>query len=164
MIVLVLILFLALGQSPGVWSTATKSQNEKPPISKTVRCDDPRGYSVEEGTEPDTNSVKIVRDGAVLQTITLPTGGFPNYYTFEGVKKTKQGFEIDIEYGSRIYYHKAFSFICRRQKFYLSKITVDSFDKQNPEKWSKKVVRVRPNVPLERFLLTNFMLEGIVRH
>jgi len=45
----------------------------------------------------------------------------------------------------------------------LSKIRVESFDKHNPEKWSKKVVRVQPNLPLEKFSITDFMLEGVVQ-
>ena len=78
-------------------------------------------------------------------------------------KKTKDGFEISIEYGTRIFYHKTFVFICRQHKFHLSRIRVDSFDRHNPAKWSKKVIRVRPNVPLEKFSVTDFMLEGVVQ-
>jgi hypothetical protein len=98
-----------------------------------------------------------------LYTIELPTGVDINGFGFDGAKKTKAGFEISIEYGSVIYYHKAFVFICRHHKFYLSKIRVDSFNKHNPEKWSKKVVTVRPNLPLEKFLITDFMREGVVK-
>jgi hypothetical protein len=163
----------------------TKSTNEKPPSSannssavgeshvdrpsiddedsKTLDCDDPNGYSLEEGTVPGTSSVNIVRDGRVLHTIKLLADMERNGFAFDGAKKTKDGFEISIEYGSVIYYHKAFVFICRHHKFYLSKIRVDSFNKHNPEKWSKKVVRVQPNLPLEKFSVTDFMLEGVTK-
>jgi len=130
--------------------------------SKTSSCDDPKGYSVEEGIEPRTHSVKIVRGGTVLHTIKLLTDEERNGFGFNGAKKTKEGFEISIEYGSRIYYGKRFIFICKHHKFYLSKISVESFDRHNPESWNKKVIRVRPNVPLEKFLITDFMLEGVV--
>jgi hypothetical protein len=186
MSVFVLFLSLFVGCATDSSPITTKSQNEKPPVSannpsavgqsqverpsvdnkssKTLDCDDPKGYSVEEGTEPGAHPVNIVRDGRVLHTIKLPSGEGLNGFAFDGVKKTNQGFEISIEYGSVIYYHKAFVFICRRHKFYLSKIRVDSFNKHNPEKWSKKVIRVRPNVPLEKFSITDFMLEGVVQH
>lgn len=182
----VLFLFLIVGCSTDSSPIMTKSNDEKPPISannssaaeqshvdrpniddqgsKILDCDDPNGYSVEEGTDPGTNSVKIVRGGTVLHTIKLPTGVELNGFGFNWAKKTKEGFEIAIEYGSRIYYGKRFIFICKHHKFYLSKISVDSFDRRNPEKWSKKVIRVQPNLPLEKFSITDFMLEGVVKH
>src|SRR5262245_25868071 len=131
--------------------------------SKPVDCSNPNGYNVEPGKEPGMNSVKILSSGTVLHTIELPTGVTRNGFAFDGVRKTSQGFEISVEYGSVIYYHKAFVFICRQHTFYLNRIKVDSFNKHNPEKWSKKVVRVRPKVPLEKFFITDFMREGVVK-
>ena len=164
----VLVLPLVVGFSFGNSQQIGAVHNGKPnavtdKVSKPVDCADPNGYSVESGTEPGTNSVKILSSGTVLHTIKLPTGEALNGFAFDGVKKTSQGFEISIEYGSVIYYHKAFVFICRQHKFYLSKIKVDSFNKHNPEKWSKKVIRVRPNVPLEKFFITDYMREGVVK-
>jgi hypothetical protein len=130
--------------------------------SKTLNCD-PKDYSVEEGTEPGTNSVKIVRDGTVLHTVRLPTQVEVNGFGFDGVKKTKAGFEIAIEYGSVIFYAKRFIFVCRQHKFYLTQIKVDSFNRHNPENWTMKVIRVRPNLPLEKFSVDDFMLEGVVK-
>jgi hypothetical protein len=124
-------------------------------------CGDPKGYSVEE--DPETNSLKIVSDGNVFHTIKLFTDEERNGFAFNGAKKTKDGFEMSIEYGSVIYYAKTFTFICRQHKLYLTKIRVESFNKHNPEKWSRKVVRVQPKVPLEKFSITDFMLEGVVK-
>jgi hypothetical protein len=102
-------------------------------------------------------------DGQILHSIRLLTDAERNGFAHDGVKKTKEGFEFGIEYGSRIYYHKRFMFICRQHKFYLNKIGVDSFDRRNPRKWSKKVVRVQPKLPFEKFFITDFMLEGVVK-
>ena len=185
--VAVLMLSLFVGCSTDSSPITTASHNEKPPVSvnnssaveeshvdrpsienessKTLRCDDPKGYSVEEGTVPGTNSVNIVRGGTVLHTIKLLTDLEANGFGFDGAKKTKDGFEISIEYGSVIFYAKTFIFICRQHKFYLSKIRVESFNRRNPpETWSRKVIRVRPNLPLEKFSVTDFMLEGVVQH
>ena len=131
--------------------------------SKPLACDDPKGYSVVEVRESDANYVNIVRDGTVLHSIKLPNGVERNGFGFDWAKKTKRGFEIQIEYGSRIFYGKGFIFTCRRHRFYLTRIKVDSFDRHNPEKWSRKVVRVQPNLPLEKFSITDFMLEGVSR-
>jgi len=151
---------LRIPQARGELTTAVSKIDYPPPWG----CDDPEGYSVEEGTDPDTHSVKIVSGGTVLHTIKLLTDRERNGFALNWAKKTKGGFEIAVEYGSRIYYAKRFMFICRDHEFYLSKIGVESFDKQNPEKWSRKVIRVRPNVPLEKFSITDFMLEGVVQH
>jgi hypothetical protein len=163
-LVLPLIVGFASGNSQQIRAVHTGQPNAvTDKASKSVDCADPKGYSVDEGIKPGTHPVNIVRDGRVLYTIELPTGVDINGFGFDGAKKTKAGFEISIEYGSVIYYHKAFVFICRHHKFYLSKIRVDSFNKHNPEKWSKKVVTVRPNLPLEKFLITDFMREGVVK-
>ena len=126
--------------------------------AKPLDCNDLNGYSLEEGTEPDTHSVKIVRDGTVLHTIKLLSDRELNGFGFNGAKKTKDGFEISIEYGTRIYYGKTFVFVCRQRKFYLSKIRVDSFNRRNPAKWKRRMIRVRPNLPLEKFSINDFTL------
>ena len=186
MSVSVLFLVLIVGCSTNSSSSTPKSEDPRPRISannsptlpqssvdrtsvedqgsKTLDCDSPAGYSVEEGTDPGTNSVKIVRNGTTLHTIKLPTDIERNGFALDGVKKTKDGFEIAIEYGSRIFYGKRFIFICREHKFQLSKIEVDSFDRGNPEKWSKRTIKVEPNLPLEKFSIDDFMLEGVVQH
>jgi hypothetical protein len=127
---------------------------------KTLVCDE---YQVVEDT--DTNSVKIVSGAQILHTIKLLTDKERNGFAFDGAKKTEEGFELAVEYGTRIFYRKNFIFICRDDKFYLNKIEVDSFDRQNPDKSSKEeVIRVQPNLPLKKFSLTDFMLEGVVKY
>ena len=150
----VLILILMVGCAAGTSRITTDDKG-----TKNSGCDD---YSIKEDTE--TNSVKIARSGKVLHTIKLLTDAERNGFAFDGVKKAQEGFELAVEYGSRIFYRKNFIFTCRQDKFYLTRIGVDSFDRQNPEKWTKKVIKVRPNVPLEKFSITDFMLEGVVQH
>jgi hypothetical protein len=112
---------------------------------------------------PAANYVNIERDGMVLWSIRLPTGIERNGFALNWAKKRKDGFEILVEYGSRFYYAKRFNFICKQHKFYLSKLTVDSFDKFNPEKWHRRIIKVKPHLPLEKFLIDNFMLESVVK-
>ena len=131
--------------------------------TKTLDCNDPNGYGVVEVRESNANYVKIVRGDKVFETIKLPTEIERNGFAVNWAKKTKAGFEISVEYGSRYYYEKRFNFICKQHKFYLSKIIVTSFDKADPEKWNTKVVRIKPNLPLEKFSINDFMLEGVVK-
>jgi thiol-disulfide isomerase/thioredoxin len=131
--------------------------------SKSVDCADPNGYSVAEVRRGEARFVEIAQGNVVLGSIRIFTGVERNGFALNYAKKTKSGFEISVEYGSRYYYNKSFIFICKQQKFYLIRVIVDSFDKQNPEHWRKKVVRLNPALPLEKFLLDDFMLEGVVK-
>src|SRR5258708_15881083 len=138
----VLTLSLFVGCSTDTPPVMNKSSSEKPPISansssvveesnvdKTSRddkgltnldCADPKGFTVEEGTARGTDSVNIVRDGKVLHTIKLLTDLERNGFAFDVAKKNKDGFEISVEYGSVIFYHKTFIFTCNQHEFYLS--------------------------------------------
>jgi len=164
----ILVLSLVVGFSTGASQKPERVHNGRltavtDKTSKPVDCAAPNGYSLEEGTEAENNSVNIVSGGTVLHTIKLLTGAERNGFAFDGVKKTKEGFELAIEYGSVIFYSKRFIFRCRQHRFYLSKIRVDSFNRHNPEKWNSKVITVKPNVPLEKFSITDFMLEGVFK-
>ena len=118
--------------------------------SKTLRCGGPNAYSVDVVRDPirEADDVNIVQGGKLLKTISLP-GQEVNGFSLDWARKTKAGFEFSIEYGSRYYYHKQFIFICRRNKFYLSRVIVDSFDKHNPEKSHYKVNRINPTYRLK---------------
>jgi hypothetical protein len=166
-------LSLIVGCSAGNSPETIKVQNLKPIVnveSPTVDsvtlgnldCSDPNGYEVVE-VRDEGNSVNIVKGATIYKTMKLPTGLERNGFGFNWAKKTAEGFEISVDYGSRFYYGKRFNFICRRNEFYLNKITVDSFDKHNPEKWNTKVIKIKPNLNLDKFLITDFMNEGVVQ-
>jgi hypothetical protein len=174
--VFVLLLSLVVGCSTDSPPIKTESHNENTSVSannssaatepevkrlsvgdkgekKLSVCDE---YDVAE--DPDTNAVKIVSGGKVLHTIKLLSDTQRNGFAFDGVKKTQEGFELAIEYGTRIFYRKNFIFICKDNKFSLNKIGIDSFDKQNPDKSSKyEVIKVKPHLSLEKFTITDFM-------
>ena len=147
--------FVLLLMIVGCWANGSPGTK---PHKDSLDCKNPKSYSLEEWTEPGERALRIVRDGTVLHSIKLLSGLELNGFGFNGAKKTKDGFELSIEFGSRIYYGKTFIFTCRQQKFYLSRIRVESFDKQNPAKWKRRTIRVRPNLPLEKFSITDFTL------
>ena len=141
-------------------------QNSKTAVtdpSKPVDCAAPNGYSVTEALKGEAQYVDIKQGDTILGSIRIFTDLERNGFALDGAKKTKTGFEISVEYGSRYFYHKRFIFICKQHKFYLIKVIVDSFDKANPEHWQRKGIRVRPALPLGKFLIDDFMLEGVVK-
>ena len=130
--------------------------------SKPIDCA-PNGYSVVEVQKGDKRYVDIAQGDKVLGSIRVFSDAERNGFALDEAKKTKSGFELSVEYGSRYFYHKRFIFICKQHKFYLSKVIVDTFDKHNPEHWRKKEIRIKPILPLEKFSLDDFMLEGVVK-
>jgi len=58
---------------------------------------------VVEVRDSDANYVNIVRGDTVSHSIKLPTGAERNGFALDWAKKTKRGFQIQIEYGSRIF-------------------------------------------------------------
>ena len=64
-----------------------------------------------------------------------------NGFSVDKIRENLAGFEISIEYGSRIYWNKTFFFEYRDRRIYLSKIQSIHFDKykiSNPIKSIKK--------------------------
>jgi hypothetical protein len=106
-------------------------------------------------TKGEKRSVNIAANGRVLRSIDVPWQADSGVSGFglNRARKTKNGFEITIEYGSRFYYHKRFVFVCRGNSLYLTNIFVESFDKRRPEIWTRKTQNVRPALPLEAFKL-----------
>lgn len=133
--------------------------------AKALDCADPNGYTLVVARDMirDANDVSIVQGNQVLKIMTLPGQSEVSGFTLNWAKKIKGGFEISIEYGTRIYYEKRFIVMCRRNKFYLSKIRVATFDKHYPEKWSIRVIRVKPNLPLEKFSIDSYFEWPILR-
>lgn len=169
-------LFLSLiaGYSAG----PSISRNENPTVvhgegTKVFDCADPNGYSllVARDMVRDADDVSIMQGEKVLKTIKLPGESEVNGFSLGWAKKTKAGFEIAIDYGTRIYYHKRFVFICKQRRFYLSRVIVESFDKLEPVKtksgWEfrikTKVIKVSPNLPLEKFIIDNYFEWPILR-
>lgn len=85
--------------------------------SRTTRCDD---FSVQE--DPERNVIRIVRRGRILHSIELLTQAERNGFAFDGSKQTTTGFELAVEYGSVIFYHKTFVFRCRNQRLRMARI------------------------------------------
>ena len=121
-------------------------EDEAPPV---VNCGDQDDLDVAV-VDGENRVVNIAVGGKLLKTIEVP--GF----SLGEARKTKEGFDISIEYGSRYYFSKRLMFECKKDGFYLTKIKVESFDKTNPSKWTNKTVMVKPPVSLRDFQLMKY--------
>lgn len=138
-------------------------------ISKSFDCKNPNGFSLnvaEDSTRNIMNTItvpkilNIVVGEKILNTIKIPTQSDANGFSLRSTEKTKKGFEITIEYGSRIYYQKQFNLICKEGNFYLYKVKVESFDKHDPESmsnWDEKESKIYPLLPVEKFSIFDYL-------
>jgi hypothetical protein len=162
----------------------SKAPDENPPVkninlntmiykdetSKPLNCNDPNGYSLVVITDPERASqnlgtvpqiLNVVSGDKIRVAIKVPTDSNAQNFSLSSTEKTKEGFEITIEYGTRYYYKKQFNFVCKEGDFYLYKMKVESFDKFDSvsrEKWDRKEVKVEPNLPIEKFSIFDYLL------
>ena len=122
-----------------------------------VNCGNPDTYGVLVVAE-EKRTVNITADGRLIKAIEVPwqIDSGVSGFSLNWAKKTKSGFEISIEYGSRYYYNKRLIFVCKKDGFYLTSIEVDSHDHTNPENGTTKTLKVKPSVPLGEFHVMNY--------
>jgi hypothetical protein len=146
-------------------TTVVKNEGSKP-----LDCDDPNGYSLVVVTDLSRDPEKTITTPKNLNinvgdeikvAIKIPTDSDAQNFSLTSTEKTKDGFEISIEYGTRYYYQKQFNFVCRKGAFYLYKVKVESFDKFDPgsrENWDRKEIKIKPNLPIEKFSIFDYLL------
>lgn len=101
--------------------------------------------------------ILLLRNGISIDTLCDLQQEDYNGFAVNWIKENKNGFEISVEYGSRIYFHKVFYFVYKRQNFYLSKIAVKRFDKFKPEKSRIRSVILERPVRVDKFDLANYL-------
>jgi hypothetical protein len=156
--------------------TTVKNANLKTTVvknmdSKTLDCDDPIAYKLVVVTDPERASqnpvtvpeiLNIVAGDETKVAIKIPTDSDAQNFSLDSTAKTKEGFEITIEYGTRYYYQKRFDLICKEGNFYLDKVKVTSFDKFDPASranWDTKEIKIRPNLPVEKFSIFDYLVD-----
>lgn len=168
----------------GVPRSTSKAPDENPPVkninlntmvyknetSRPLNCNDPNGYSLVVITDPERASqnlgtvpqiLNVVSGDKIRVALKIPTDSDAQNFVLNSTEKTKEGFEITIEYGTRYYYKKQFNFVCKEGDFYLYKMKVESFDKFDSvsrKKWDRKEVMVEPNLPIEKFSIFDYLL------
>jgi hypothetical protein len=137
--------------------------------SKPLDCSDPNAYSLVVVADPERESqnpgtaprvLNIVAGDEIRTAIKVPTDSDAQNFSLSSTEKTKEGFEITIEYGTRYYYKKQFDFICKEGDLYLYKVKVESFDKFDPKsraKWDRKEIEIRPDRPVGKFSIFDYL-------
>jgi len=107
--------------------------------------------------------VRIVNTSSgAKQTIQMPNQSEYNGFALNWAKATERGFELSIEWGTRIHHDMKFSFACRDSRFILAAIKHDTFDSHFPEDTKKYRTRkpaAKHDMPFEKFVITDFMVD-----
>jgi hypothetical protein len=134
-----------------------KTNEENDVISATIiKCGD-KEFNLLVMNKSQKKYVNLLENNAIIKTINLPRQPDVNGFSLRWAREAKGGFEIAIDYGSRLYYHKNFSFICKQNNFYLSEVKITTFDKHNPETLEEYTNTIKPNLPLEKFSVTDYI-------
>jgi len=105
----------------------------------------------------NADDIQILLASGDILTIKTPSGEEVNNFAVDDVKQTSNGFEIEVEYGSRYKYEKTFIFEHGGKTFNLTQIKVKSFDGADPEKSSERSVIIKPPVALEEFKIDKYL-------
>lgn len=156
-------------KSPPAHDENSKTEVVNNGNSKTLDCNNPNGYGLVVVTDPERASqnsgstpkiLNVVVGDEIRAAIKVPTDSDAMGFSLKATEKTKEGFKVTIEYGSRYYYKKQFYFICKEGGFYLHRVIVESFDKNDPESmnnWDRKEVKIKPNLPIEKFSIFDYL-------
>jgi hypothetical protein len=98
----------------------------------------------------------ILKANKLLAKVNLPTKQEYNGFAVNWIKSAKTGFQLSIEYGSRIYYQKKFNFEYKQGNFYLKNIETESFDKQTNKNSKTKITNLNPEVSINKVVFNNY--------
>jgi hypothetical protein len=176
-----LAVMLLLLITASVTDSATKAAVQNASVSKVVEektartfdCRKPTGYRfvvVENLNRKKDSDPVVPRDlnilvgNQVISKIELPKESEAKNFSLNSIKKKKAGFEINVDWGSGVYHSEIqFDLKCKRNKFYLSKVTKRSFSTTNSDsgnfldKKKTKVIRIEPNLPIEKFAMIDYL-------
>jgi hypothetical protein len=152
---------------------AAYSANHWATTARTVDCRNANDYRfvVVESPKRKKNSdpvipedLNIVVGDKVISKIELPKESEVKNFSLNSAEKTKSGFEIKVDWGGGVYHYEIqFNFRCRENKFYLYRVKKVSFSTTNPDsgnflnKKKTKVTKVEPNLPIEKFVMTDYL-------
>lgn len=100
----------------------------------------------------------------VISKIELPKESEVKNFSLNSIEKTKAGFEIKVDWGGGLFHYEIlFNFRCKKDRFYLYRVKKVSFSTTNPDsgkfldKKKSKVTKIEPNLPLEKFVMINYL-------
>lgn len=101
---------------------------------------------------------------AFISKLHLSAASEVKNFALDSVQETKAGFEVRVDWGSGIdHYDIQFNFRCTAGSFYLYRVKKVTFSTKNRDsgtfldKRRSKVTRIRPNLPIEKFVITDYL-------
>jgi|SRR5215216_2850348 len=154
-------------------ASATKGVDDKA-ARTTLDCRKANGYRFVVAENPNRKKdsdpvvpedLNVVVGDEVISKIELPkSDSEAKNFSLDSVEKTKVGFEIKIDWGGSLYHYEIqFNFRCKDSNFYLYRVKKISFSTTNPDSgnfWDKKeskVTTIRPNLPIDKFVMTDYL-------
>lgn len=108
--------------------------------------------------------LNIVVGDKAISTIELPKESEAKNFSLDSIEKTKAGFRIKVNWGGGLYHYEIqFNFSCKGSRFYLYEVRKESFSTTNPDsgnfldKKESEVIRIEPNLPVEKFVMTDYL-------
>lgn len=152
-------------------ASAGKVVDEK--TARTFNCHDANAYSFVVVQNPNRKKdsdpvipkdLNIVVGDEVISKIELPKESEVKNFSLGSVKKDKAGFEINVDWGGGVYHYEVqFNFRCKKNNFYLYRVTTVSLSTTNPDsgnfldKKESKVKKIEPNLPIEKFVMSDYL-------
>jgi len=154
-------------QNPSV----TKVVDEK--TARTLDCRNANEYRLVVVENPNRKKdsdpvvprdLNIVVGDEVISKIELPRESEAKNFSLNAAEKTETGFETKVEWGGGLYHYEIqFNFRCKENNFYLYEVKKVSFSTTNPDsgnfldKQESKVTKIEPNLPIEKFVMTQYL-------
>ena len=141
--------------------------------ARTLDCRDATAYSFVVVQNPNRKNdsdpiipedLHIVVGDDVVSKIKLPKESEVKNFSLNSTEKTKAGFEMRVDWGGGVYHYEIqFNFRCKVNSFYLYEVKKTSFSTTNPDsgnfldKKESKVTTIEPNLPIEKFVMTDYL-------
>ena len=129
---------------------------------KLVVVENPKRKKDSDPVVPE--DLNIVVGEEVISKIELPKESEVKNFSLNTIEKHKSGFEIKVDWGGGLYHYEIqFNFRCKENNFYLYKVKKESFSTRDPDsgtfldKKKSKVTRLDPNLPIEKFVMTDYL-------
>ena len=140
---------------------------------RSLDCRDANAYRLVVVENPDRKKdsdpvvpkdLTIVVGDDVISKIELPKESEAKNFSLNAIEKTETGFVTKVGWGGGLYHYEIeFRFRCKENNFYLYELEKVSLSTTNPDsgnfldKKESKVTRIEPNLPIEKFVMTQYL-------
>ncbi|HEV8370420.1 MAG TPA: hypothetical protein VGQ39_20890 [Pyrinomonadaceae bacterium] len=152
-------------------SSVRKVVDEK--TARTLDCRNANEYRLVVDENPNRKKdsdpvipkdLNIVVGDEVISKIELPKESEAKNFSLNSVEKSERGFDIKVDWGGGLdHYEIQFNFTCKENNFYLYEVKKISSSTTNPDsgnfldKKESKVTKIEPNLPIEKFVMTQYL-------